>query len=89
LQVTVPFKVVLQRCGHNREAMLVQSVDIAILADAETAYEIRQDLKRDYCSTLELGRHPVITTLGLCQKDLFGHSHCLTRLPILSDGFGD
>jgi hypothetical protein len=44
-QVTVPFKGVLQRCDHNREAMLVQSVDTALLADAETAYAIRQDLK--------------------------------------------
>ena len=43
---TVPFKGVLQRCDHNREAMLVQSVDTALLADAETAYEIRQDLKK-------------------------------------------
>ena len=45
-QVTVPFKGVLQRCDHNREAMLVQSVDPAILADAETAYAIHQDLKK-------------------------------------------
>ena len=44
-QVTVPFKGVLQRCDHNSEAMLVQSVDTALLADAETAYAIRQDLK--------------------------------------------
>ena len=45
-QVTVPFKGVLQRCNHNRESLLVQSVDTALLADAETAYEIRQDLKK-------------------------------------------
>jgi predicted amidohydrolase len=45
-QVTVPFKRVLQRCDHSREAMLVQSVDTAILADAEIAYAIRQDLKK-------------------------------------------
>jgi predicted amidohydrolase len=45
-QVTLPFKDALQRCDHNREAMLVQSVDAAILADAETAYAIRQDLKK-------------------------------------------
>ena len=45
-QVTVPFKGVLLRCNHNREAMPVQSVDTAILADAETAYAIRQDLKK-------------------------------------------
>ena len=45
-QVTVSFKGALQRCDHNREAMLVQSVDTAILADAETAHAIRQDLKK-------------------------------------------
>jgi hypothetical protein len=44
--VTVPFKGVLQRCDHNREAMFVQSVDTTILADAETACAIRQDLKK-------------------------------------------
>ena len=33
-------------CDHNREAMFLQSVDTAILADAETAYAIRQDLKK-------------------------------------------
>jgi hypothetical protein len=40
-QVTVPFKGALQRCAHNRDTMLVQSVDTAVLADAETAYAIR------------------------------------------------
>jgi hypothetical protein len=45
-QVTVPVKGVLQRCDRNREAMLVQSMDPAILADAETAYAMRQDLKK-------------------------------------------
>jgi hypothetical protein len=45
-QVTVHFKGVSQRCDRNREAMLVQSVDTAILADAETAYQIRQDLRK-------------------------------------------
>jgi predicted amidohydrolase len=44
-QVTVPFKGALQHCDHNREEMFVQSVDTAILADAETAYAIRRDLK--------------------------------------------
>jgi hypothetical protein len=42
----VPFKGVLQRCEHNREAMFVQSVDTALLADAEVAYEIRSDLRK-------------------------------------------
>ena len=45
-QVIVPFKGVLRRCDHNHGARLVQSVDTAILADAETACEIRQDLKK-------------------------------------------
>ena len=35
-------------CDHNREAMFLQSVDTAILADAETAYAIRQDLKKSF-----------------------------------------
>ena len=42
----MPVKGVLLRCDHNREAMLLQSVDTAILADAETACAIRQDLKK-------------------------------------------
>jgi predicted amidohydrolase len=45
-QVTAPFKGALQRCEHNREMMFVQSVDTALLADAETAYEIRRDLQK-------------------------------------------
>lgn len=45
-QVTAPFKGALQRCDHNRETMFVQSVDTALLADAETAYEIRRDLQK-------------------------------------------
>lgn len=44
-QIAVPFKGVLQRCEHNREEMFVQTVDTAILADAETAYAIHRDLK--------------------------------------------
>jgi predicted amidohydrolase len=45
-QVTVPFKGALHLCAHNREALFVQTVDTAILADAETAYEIRNDLRK-------------------------------------------
>lgn len=45
-QVTVPFKGALNLCDHNREEMFVQSVDTTILADAETAYEIRSDLRK-------------------------------------------
>jgi predicted amidohydrolase len=44
-QVTAPFKGPLHRCEHNRETMFVQTVDTAILAEAETAYAIRGDLK--------------------------------------------
>ncbi len=45
-QVTVPFKGALQRCTHNRETLLVQTLDTTILSHAETAYEIRSDLHR-------------------------------------------
>lgn len=45
-QITVPFKGALQRCEHNRETMFVQAVNTDLLADAETAYEIRRDLRR-------------------------------------------
>lgn len=45
-QITVPFKGALYRCEHNREAMFVQTVQTELLADAETAYEIRQDLRQ-------------------------------------------
>jgi hypothetical protein len=36
----------LQHYGHSREAMLAQPVHTVILADAEAAYKIRQDLKK-------------------------------------------
>ena len=45
-QVAVPFKGTLQRLDHANEAMLIQSIDLAILQDAETAYKIRDDLAR-------------------------------------------
>lgn len=45
-QITVPFKGPLHLCQHNREEMFIQTVDTAILADAETAYEIRSDLRK-------------------------------------------
>ncbi len=45
-QITVPFKGALYRCTHNREEMFVQTVDTAILAAAESAYEIRGDLRK-------------------------------------------
>jgi predicted amidohydrolase len=45
-QITAPFKGTLHICDHQRETMFIQTIDTAILADAETAYEIRRDLKR-------------------------------------------
>ena len=45
-QITVPFKGSLYVCEHNREEMFLQTVDTAILADAEIAYEIRSDLRK-------------------------------------------
>src|SRR5437660_124020 len=44
-QITVPFKGALRVLDHNQEAMFIQQVDTAILHDAETAYEIRNDLQ--------------------------------------------
>lgn len=44
-QIAVPFKGVLRRFDHNREAMFIQEVDTSILKLAEKAYEIRADLK--------------------------------------------
>ncbi|TMC23219.1 MAG: carbon-nitrogen hydrolase family protein [Chloroflexi bacterium] len=43
-QITVPFKGALVALQHNRESFFVQSVDMAILDDAERAYTIRKDL---------------------------------------------
>jgi predicted amidohydrolase len=45
-QITVPFKGPLHLCEHNRETIFIQTVDTAILADAEKAYEIRSDLRK-------------------------------------------
>jgi predicted amidohydrolase len=43
-QVTVPFKGTLHRLNHSKEEMFVQAIDTSLLADAETAYEIRKDV---------------------------------------------
>jgi predicted amidohydrolase len=43
-QICIPFKGVLKRLDHNREAMFVQEVDTTVLKVAEKAYEIRSDL---------------------------------------------
>lgn len=44
-QITVPFRGALARLDHNQEAMFIQTVDTAILQDAERSYEIRRDLR--------------------------------------------
>ncbi|HTK07983.1 MAG TPA: carbon-nitrogen hydrolase family protein [Ktedonobacteraceae bacterium] len=43
-QIAVPFRGVLQRLEHNREAMFLQKIDSALLSDAESVYQIRADL---------------------------------------------
>jgi predicted amidohydrolase len=43
-QIAVPFRGVLQRLEHTREEMFLQKVETTLLKDAETAYEIRQDV---------------------------------------------
>jgi predicted amidohydrolase len=48
-QITVPFKGVLRSLSHNREEMFSQEIDTTILADAEEAYEIRNDLNKRTC----------------------------------------
>ena len=45
-QITVPFKGALKLLDHNREELFLQTVDMAILHDAEQAYEIRRDVNR-------------------------------------------
>ena len=43
-QVAVPFVGAAAILPHNREAILLHDVDTAILAEAETSYEIKKDL---------------------------------------------
>lgn len=43
-QITVPFKGALKLLDHNKEEVFLQTVDTAILHDAEQAYEIHSDL---------------------------------------------
>ncbi len=45
-QITMPFKGAVKLLDHNREELFLQTVDTAILHDAEQAYEIRSDLNR-------------------------------------------
>lgn len=49
-QITVPFKGAVKLLDHSREELFLQTVDTAILHDAEQAYEIRSDLKRTLSS---------------------------------------
>lgn len=44
-QITEPFKGVIKKLNHNREAMFIQKIDTGILKDAESSYKIRKDLK--------------------------------------------
>jgi predicted amidohydrolase len=44
-QVAAPFIGQVRIMNHNREGMFVQRVDSAILRDAESAYEIRADIR--------------------------------------------
>ncbi len=44
-QITVPFKGAVLSAQHTHEALLLQTVDTALLTDAENAYEIRADLQ--------------------------------------------
>jgi len=46
-QLAVPFKGTLKRLDHTHEEMFIQSIDLSILKDAETAYKIRDDLARE------------------------------------------
>ena len=43
-QVAVPFKGAIARLDGGREEMLLAEVDTAILAEAETSYEVRKDI---------------------------------------------
>ena len=44
-QVALPFKGAVAKLDHDREEMLLCEVDTAILAEAESSYEIRKDLQ--------------------------------------------
>ena len=56
-QIIVPFKGAVNLLDHNREGMFLQTVDMAILHDAEQAYEIRSDL------SLRLSLSPQVGTI--------------------------
>ncbi len=43
-QITLPFQGCIKRVSTNKECMLLQEIDLAILNDAERAYKIRSDL---------------------------------------------
>lgn len=51
-QITVPFQGPLDIAMHNNEVMLIQEIDTSVLAIAETAYEIRSDLRSSQKASL-------------------------------------
>lgn len=50
-QITVPFQGPLDIAMHNDEVMFIQEVDTSVLAIAEQAYEIRNDLRSGQVSS--------------------------------------
>lgn len=62
-QITVPFKGPLDIAMDNAETMLVEEVDLDVLAVAEEAYEIRSDLRKGVigCALEEMLLEPVHT----------------------------
>jgi predicted amidohydrolase len=45
-QITEPFRGVVKKLNHNREAMLIQKINTDILKDAEHSYKLRKDMER-------------------------------------------
>lgn len=43
-QITEPFKGIIKKLNHNKEAMFIKEIDTSILRDAEKAYRIKKDL---------------------------------------------
>ncbi len=65
-QITVPFKGATKILNHPHEEMFIQSVNTALLKDAESAYKIRSDLRQ--AAFLEQARvvhHPDSASLAL------------------------
>jgi len=45
-QITEPFKGVIKKLNHNKEAMFIHEIDTSILKDAEKAYKLRKDINK-------------------------------------------